>query len=394
MKFAPRNLALAAFAGILGGITSSIFLISLAWVSRKQVSEPGLLYFLPVAGLLIGGLYDRFGEHAGRGTNLVIEEIHRTKTRTPGRTTPLIFFTTLLSHLFGASVGREGTAVQMGASLADQLSRFAKISAKDRRILLQAGAAAGFAGALGAPIAGLIFGMEVLARKARFETQNVLECTIAAFLAVGVNRIFHVHHTVYGSLGEFPIFSVRFLVAAAGFGLLTGLIVRTFISLTELFGEVAKQFSKFLAVRAFCGGLMIIGLTAWFGNRASLGLGISSVQAAFNLAPDLSLPFEKLILTAVSIATGFRGGEFIPLIFMGATAASAIAASLGVSSAFGAACGITASFGSAARVPFALSIFAAEHFAPSFLTYALVANGAARLVVGAEATIFPSQSRA
>ncbi len=394
MTTTPRNLVLAAFAGLLGGFTSSIFLISLAWVSHQQLTQPNLLYFLPVAGLFVGGLYDRFGDRAGRGTNLVIEEIHDPKERTPGRTTPLIFFTTLISHLFGASVGREGTAVQMGATLADQLARFFHLSGEDRRVLLKAGAAAGFAGALGAPIAGLVFGMEVLTKGARFKLLHFFECAIAAFIAIGVARLLRVQHTVYGHIPEFPAFSPKFLLAAVICGLVVGLLVRVFIELTEVLGEVSKLFSKSLAVRAFLGAFVVIALAAIFGNRDSLGLGIPTIQASLLTSSPLPLALEKLVQTAVSIASGFRGGEFIPLVFIGATAASAISGFLAVSPAFAAACGITASFGSAARVPLALSFFAAEHFTPMFFLYALVANGAARLMVGQEATIFPSQKRA
>jgi H+/Cl- antiporter ClcA len=387
----PRNLVLAAFAGLLGGFTSSIFLISLAWVSRQQLNQPNLLYFLPVAGLLVGGLYDRFGDHAGRGTNLVIEEIHDPKERTPGRTTPLIFFTTLISHLFGASVGREGTAVQMGSTLADQLACFFYLSSEDRRVLLKAGAAAGFAGALGAPIAGLVFGMEVLTKGVRFKLLHYFECAIAAFIAIGVTHLFRVEHTAYGHIPNLPGFSPKYLLAAACFGLVVGLLVRVFIELTEVLSSLSKLFSKTLAVRAFLGGLTVIGLAALFGNRDSLGLGIPTIQASLVTSSPLQLSLEKLVQTAVSIASGFRGGEFIPLVFIGATAASAISGFFAVSPAFAAACGITASFGAAARVPIALSLFAAEQFSPRFFLYALVANGAARLMVGREATIFPSQ---
>ncbi|MBS1963803.1 MAG: chloride channel protein [Bdellovibrionales bacterium] len=391
--FTLRNLGLAAFAGLLGGITSSVFLFSLDWAAEKQRNEPWLLWLLPVAGLIVGGLYDRFAGRAAGGTNLLIEEIHDPRERTPGRTTPLILSTTLISHLFGASVGREGTSVQMGASLADQLSRFFRLSPTDRRVLLQAGSAAGFAGALGAPLAGWVFGMEVLTKGIRFRPIYALECALGAFVAIGVTRLSHAPHTVYGVLPDLPLFSWTLTLAAVAVGLLVGLLVRVFIHLTEALAELSKLLSSRLAVRAFLGAFVVMGLAALFGNRDSLGLGIPSIQSAMVTSSPLPLAFEKLVATATSIASGFRGGEFIPLVFMGATAASAVSGLLAVTPAFAAACGITASFGSAARVPFALSIFAAEHFTPVFLFYALVANGAARLTLGREATIFPSQKR-
>lgn len=386
-----RNFSLAALAGILGGLTSSFFLISLAWVAEKQRTEVNLLYFLPLAGLLVGGLYDRFGIQAGRGTNLIIEEIRTPAARTPGRMTPMIFFTTLISHLFGASVGREGTAVQMGASLADQLARFFHLSNNDRQVLLKAGASAGFAGALGTPIAGLVFGMEFINKSVRFRPQHLIECTIAVFVSIGINRALGVQHTRFGIVTDIPLFSLKWILVASLLGLLIGVLVRFFIVLTEIFGHFSQHFSKSLAVRAFLGGFILIGLAELFGNRNSLGLGIPEIQAAFLTPAPFPLSFEKLISTAVSIASGFKGGEFIPLVFIGATAASSFAAIFSVPTAFAAACGVTAGFGSAARVPLALSIYAAEHFSPAIFIYALVANAAARLVVGTQATIFPAQ---
>lgn len=391
MSSLARNLSLAAAAGILGGLASATFLIALESVAKAQRSEIGLLYFLPVAGLLVGGLYDRFGGRAGQGTNLVIGEIHAPTTRLPGRTTPLIFFTTLASHLFGASVGREGAAIQMGASLSDQLSRFFHLSPEDRRVLLKAGAAAGFAGALGAPLAGLIFGMEFVTKNARFKPRHLAECAIAAFTAYGVSHALGAPHTLYGALPPLPLFSPKYLAAAAGLGLLTGLLVRVFIHLTEVFSQMGKLYSGRLAVRAFTGAFVLIGLTFVFGNRDSLGLGIPEIQSAFLSSSPLPLALEKLVMTAISIASGFRGGEFVPLLFIGATGASAAAVFFSVPTAFAAACGVASSFGSAARVPFALSVFAAEHFTPNFLLYALIANATARLMVGAETSIYTGQ---
>src|SRR5690349_1990917 len=105
-----RRVVLSLFAGIIAGILVSFFLKSLAWATSTRLSFPGLLYGLPLAGFLIGGLYDRFGKHVSHGTDLILDEIHRPTNRTPGRMTPLVFFTTTISHLFGASTGREGAA--------------------------------------------------------------------------------------------------------------------------------------------------------------------------------------------------------------------------------------------------------------------------------------------
>src|SRR6202000_625758 len=138
-----------------------------------------IIWFLPFAGLFIGWIYYRYGDTAERGNNLILEEIRDPQNLVPLRMAPFVLFGTVATHLFGGSAGREGTAVQMGASLADQLSRFFKIERHERRILLVTGVGAGFGAAIGAPVAGAIFGMEVLTR-GRLEWMSVWECTVAA----------------------------------------------------------------------------------------------------------------------------------------------------------------------------------------------------------------------
>ncbi|MBC7384836.1 MAG: chloride channel protein [Cryobacterium sp.] len=392
LRVRERSVLLALVAGLFGGALSSLLLVSLDLATHLQTKNPSLLYFLPVAGLFIGGLYQQFGGRSVKGTNLVVEEIHRPTERTPGRMVPLVYATSILSHLFGASVGREGVAVQMSAGLADQLSRFFRISKEERTTLLQAGSAAGFAGALGTPFAGFVFGLEVLRPELPFKFERALECAIAAFVAIGVTHFFGIHHTRYGVLPSgLPLFSLHLGFAALVLGAATGLMVRIFIATTEALSLLSKSLFHSFGARAFCGGCLIIGTTFLVGNHDSIGLGIPKIQSSFIAASSASLPFEKLLFTALSIGFGFKGGEFIPLVFIGATLGSSLALLLQVPIAFAAACGVTSAFGSAARVPFALSLFAGEHFYPGFIIYALAANFAARWVVGSTATIFPSQ---
>lgn len=385
------TLGLSLISGVLGGVIATLFLTALEWANLTRTSLPELLYLLPLAGLLIGGLYERFGAGLSGGTNLIIEEIHKPTDRIRARSTPLIFFTATLSHLFGASVGREGAVVQMSASLSDQLSRVIPVKMEQRQLLLMAGSAAGFSAALGAPLAGIVFGMEVLSPRLRFRVFNLLECAVASLTAYGVTRGLGAPHTFYGNLPTLPLLSLHLLGAAAFLGIATGGIVRLFIQGTELLSTLAKTFFTSLAARAFIGGLLIIGLVALFGNADSTGLGLLHIQSAFEKPPTPGLAFQKLILTAVSISAGFKGGEFIPLLFMGATFSSSLAGALAIPSAFAAACGLVASFGAAARVPLTLSIFAAEYFGIHFFIYGLVASLCAYFLMGKSATLYRAQ---
>jgi H+/Cl- antiporter ClcA len=382
--FSPRRWALAAGAGVLSGATAALFLRALDWATATRLGNPSLIYALPLAGLLVGGLYERFGGTSSRGFELILDEIHRPNARTPGRMAPLVFFMSVISHLFGASVGREGVAVQMGASLSDQLSACFRLSPEDRRMLLVAGSAGGFSAALGAPFAGALFGMEVLTKTLRFKPEYPVECAISAAIAYAITLLFGVEHLTFGRIDPLPFSPVAFL-AAAVFGGVVGLAVRAFVLLTDQVSGVLRRTVRTFGARAFIGGLLILALIPLVGNRLSLGLGIETIRDAFDMPAPFALAFEKIAFTAVSIGSGFRGGEFIPLVFVGATLASAISPLFAgaVGTGFAAACGAVSAYGAAMRVPFALAVFGAERFSIAFLPFAFVACLCAAVVTSA-----------
>jgi H+/Cl- antiporter ClcA len=174
-------LLIAAAVAILAGTASAAFLFALDWATRTRLAHAWLIWLLPVAGFAVGWLYLRYGSAVEGGANLLIDEIHDPKNH-PLRMAPLVLGATVVSHLFGASVGREGTAVQMGGALADQLTRLFRLDQDDRRIILMAGISAGFASVFGTPLAGALFGLEVLAI-GRLRYEAMLPCLLAAVIA-------------------------------------------------------------------------------------------------------------------------------------------------------------------------------------------------------------------
>lgn len=154
--------SLGTCVGILTGVVSAGFLVGLHWATNERETTPHLLWLLPIAGAAIGFVYSRYGKDVEDGNNLLLERIHKAEGDVSWRMAPFIALSTIGTHLFGGSAGREGTAVQIGGSLADLLARALRLSPGDRRILLMSGISGGFGAVFGTPLAGTVFGLEVL----------------------------------------------------------------------------------------------------------------------------------------------------------------------------------------------------------------------------------------
>lgn len=324
-------------------------------------------------------MYHYFGGLAGRGHNLVLDEIHEPTKIVPARMAPFVLGGTLLTHLCGGSAGREGTAVQMGAALADQLGFVFRLDVEERRSLLMAGAGAGFGAAIGAPVAGVVFGMEVI-RAGRFRLRAFGECLVASGAAALVSRLLHAPHTQYPAVGPVP-FEWHLPILAGTVGILFGLTARLFVAFEHGLEKIF-QCLPYPPVRPLLGGIALVALFYWEGSGRYCGLGIETVQQALAVPVSGWDPPLKLGFTALTLAAGFKGGEFIPLVFIGATLGSVIAGVLGTSVPLFAALGFAAVFGAGANTPLACAVMAAELFGLPLFPYAAVACYAAYLVSG------------
>jgi H+/Cl- antiporter ClcA len=365
-----RRVALSCLSGLFAGIASSIFLIGLDWATRTRDQNPSLIWFLPLAGLIIGVLYHRWGGVTGRGHNLIIDEIHDPKKLVPARMAPLVLLGTLLTHLFGGSAGREGTAVQMGASLSDQLGRMFSITPDERRALLQAGAGAGFGAAIGTPWAGIIFGMEVISI-GRLSLSALLECTVASLTAYQTALVLRAPHS------HFQMFTGRSIDFSAIFwslvaGLLFGLMARVFVAVTHLVEKTFSAFVKRPPLYPIIGGIVLVLLFYIEHSYRFVGLGIPVIQESLSSAASFLDPVLKTAFTALTIGSGFKGGEFVPLVFIGTTLGSALSMILPASIEILSRVGFAAVFAGASNTPIACSIMAIEIFGPAIAPYAVV----------------------
>lgn len=353
----------------LVGTASAFFLWSLDALTRVRFDNPWLIYLLPVGGAIIGWMYHRYGGTSAGGNNLIIDEIHEPGGGVPKRMAPLVLIGTLATHLFGGSAGREGTAVQMGGSIAAAVGRTLRIDAASLRLLLMAGVAAGFGSVFGTPIAGAIFALEVLVI-GRMQYDALIPCFIASLTAHWTCLAWGIDHTHYhvavASLGAEPALLFKVMIAAACFGVVGSLFAWS----CHRLGRLLKALAPHPALQPAIGGVIVILLLLIVGTPDYLGLGVLGSHPDAITLPAMfrseTIPASawiwKLVFTAVTLGAAFKGGEVTPLFFIGAALGNCLAIVMGAPVDLFAAIGLVAIFAAATNTPLASTLLGMELF--------------------------------
>lgn len=396
LVFPPKALlkcsALVIPLAVVVGSAVAFFLWSLDRVTQIRFEHPWLLYLLPLAGVLVGYIYHRWGKSVEGGNNLIMDQIHEPGGGVPRRMAPLVLLGTLITHLFGGSAGREGTAVQMGGSIASGWARHLKLGATELQILLMGGIAAGFGAVFGTPIAGAVFALEVL-MIGRLQYEALLPCFIAAVVADWTCHAWGIGHTQYhisfSSAGAFKVdllLLAKIIPASAAFGLVSVL----FAEFSHRLSAWLKQHIASPMLRPVIGGVVVILLTLLLGTTDYLGLGVSSPDpkaitiVSFFQSPEVH-PWGwwwKIVFTVVTLSSGFKGGEVTPLFFIGAALGNALSGLLGGPPDLFAALGFIAVFAGATNTPLACAIMGVELFGAEHAIYFATACFVAYLFSG------------
>ena len=356
------SLLLGAAVGVFGAGVSVAFLDTLNWADDFRVENASLIFALPLAGLAIGLAYHFLGNSVIGGSNLVLEEIHEPGAGVPRRMAPMVFISTFVSHLFGASTGREAAGIQIVASVTDTVARYFAPSTETRRLLLITSIAAAFGGLFGVPIAGVVFALEVQ-ETGRLRYDAILSALVAALISFQLVEAAGLKHLVEGWLPQFEMsraLSWQLMLLAVA----CATLARTFMWATHFVQTASARFISWPPLRPVVGAFIILGLVAVSGSRDYLGLSPQLAREAFVGAAGIAAGafVWKLLFTSISLGTGFVGGEMVPLFIVGALAGGQLAEAFGASAPLFAAVGMVATFAAASNTPIACIIIGIELF--------------------------------
>lgn len=359
---------ISCVTGALIGVVGAGFSYAMSYTTGLREQHPWMIWFLPAIGLVIAFLY-HFHAEDRQGTNLVLASI-RKEAEIPVSMAISIFFSTVLTHMFGGSAGREGAALQLGGSLSAQFGRWMRMNEDDRHILTMCGMSACFAALFGTPVAAAVFCIEVISVGVMYYAALV-PCMIASVSAAVTASLLGIHaesFTIPVISGIDIVTVLRVLVL----GILCALVSILFCRTMHFAGFLGQKI-KNRYLRIVIGGVIVVAVTTLLGTQMYSGAGMDVVAEALSGTARPESFLLKLLLTAVTLGFGYKGGEIVPSFFVGATFGCVAGGLLGLDPGFGAAIGLAAVFCGVTNCPLSALLMAAELFGVGNLCYFFIA---------------------
>ena len=350
---------LGTATGSIVGVMGVLFHFSVEWATKMREGYPWLLFLLPLGGVAIALLYKVTGMEKDMGTNTILEAV-RGEHSLRLRTAPLIFVSTVLTHLFGGSSGREGAALQIGGSMGARMADWLHLDQKEHQVLIMCGMSSCFAALFGTPLTATIFAVEVISVGEMYYSA-LLPCMTGALIGYGMSRVCGIAPTAFSITGV-PQIALSSVGQVIVLSILCAVLSILFCSVMHTANGIYAKFFPNRVLRAAVGGVLVVLLTLLIGTRDYNGAGMQVIQQAMQGQADWYAFALKLLLTALTLGAGFKGGEIVPTFFVGATFGCVVGPLLGMDASFAAAVGLVALFCGVINCPVASFTLSVELF--------------------------------
>ena len=357
-------IVVGGLVGGVGGVVGALFHLGVNYATSVRLAHPWVLYLLPLGGLVIAGLY-RLCKLEGKGTNAVIESVHF-GSDVPVLLVPLIFVSTVITHLCGGSAGREGAALQIGGGIGYRTGRLLHLGEKDLPLATLCGMSGVFSALFGTPLTATVFALEVISVGVLYYA-GLVPCITAAMTGYLISLLLGVPPTRFTV--AMPALDAWTMLLVLVLAILCALVSILFCRGLHITEHLAARLVKNSYLRAAAGGVVIIALTLLLGTTDYNGAGMDVIQRALNGQANGWAWLLKLLFTAITIGCGFKGGEVVPSFFVGAAFACWVGTLLGLPPAFAAAIGLVAVFCGAVNCPIASVVLSVEMFGAEGMLY-------------------------
>lgn len=369
LKASIKWIIFSIVSGTIIGSIGTLFYFGMSIVTLIREKNSWIIFLLPIGGLLIVGCYHLFHNEKDSGTNLVLSAIH-SDDRLPLRMAPSIFISTLITHLFGGSAGREGAALQLGGSIGNALGRLFRFDEKDKHIMIMCGMSAAFSSLFGTPMAAAIFSMEVVS-VGIMHYAALLPCVLSSLVAFYLADFFGVVPERF-ILNAVPTFNLGNSATVCFLAIICAAVSILFCISLHQAEHFYKKFFKNPYLRAFVGGCIIIVLTLLVGNQDYNGAGMHMIERCMEGNVIAYAFLLKIVFTALTIGAGYKGGEIVPTFFIGAAFGCVFGNLTGFSPELSTAVGMTALFCGVTNCPITSLLISFELFGFEGMPYFLL----------------------